>query len=173
MILVAIAWLLAELVLFPFPASRNIWSASSRTKMITFLVFIFLLFSRQSKNFPGVPTMIWFVIGPWGTIQVNIKTILHVAEVQKKEIETRIKWKANILTTSGINKNGWTLVYLANLERTSKVCMANSLVGETQRAWGCCKSCLIRDNIPKQKAAVFPVPDWAWPIIFWPLEQSE
>ena len=54
----------------------------------------------------------------------------------------------------------WTLRWSPKAEATFWLCYASYRVGESTRTWGALTLAYILCRDPKQKTAVFPVPDW-------------
>ena len=115
----------------------NISSASSKTKVLTFDKLIVPRLMWSIKR-PGVPTTMW---APW------LKPLI---------------WRR----ISAPPKTACTLTRLSrpNLNSSSCVWIANSRVGETTSACTWLLSVSIMFKIGNPKAAVLPVPVWAWPI---------
>merc|ERR1719500_195168 len=121
-----------------WPWVAIITSASSRTNTVIFFRSKNLNFKLQSSTFPGVPMMMFSVI------------LLPLA--------TSSPLTAYLMVRSGQN---WDI-----LLATSPICRASSKVGDKHRTCGWLWLVLTLLSMARTKAAVLPVPDWDWAIMF-------
>mmetsp|Transcript_4860 Transcript_4860/g.17349 ORF Transcript_4860/g.17349 Transcript_4860/m.17349 type:complete len:213 (-) Transcript_4860:324-962(-) len=135
-------WMLVVCVIKFWPLSIS--SASSRTNILT-LFGTRSFFLSASKIFPGVPTKIWCVY--FSLLRFEYSGPVAIA-----------------LSGSGTRSMARTVVFAASSWSTWKFCTASSRVGHTQIACGAAIEGSTRASMPRQNAAVLPVPDCACPI---------